>query len=193
MKMEDVDEQTAFENQSFSEGFLPTIMRKNHTYKQNFGSNKLLECARGISSSTTGTLTMAIAKQIRHTMMRNVFHETKRWDHHGGHKTVPMSLANKRGENDEFAFYPVKHEHCSSNLVKTIKITKMAGVTWAKPWFTKSKFFFVPWLCCFSLIRLLVISRAQLHEPECYHNNIDDKDEAVLISTPREAKPLWII
>ena len=73
-------------------------------------------------------------------------------DFSGSHKqcswqTMPLSLQKKRGfdengENDESAFYPVKEWLCSSDPVKAMKMTKMAGVTQAKAWFTKGIFLF---------------------------------------------------
>ena len=42
-------------------------------------------------------------------------------------------------KNDEFAFHPVKQRLCSLNPVKMTKMTKMAGVTQARAWFTKNR------------------------------------------------------
>ena len=41
------------------------------------------------------------------------------------------------GENDEFAFYPLKR---GASLLRHPKTTKMAGVTQAKAWFRKNRF-----------------------------------------------------
>ena len=55
---------------------------------------------------------------------------------------------DENGENDEFAFYPLKTQ---ASLFKHPKTTKIAGVTQAKAWFRKR-------LVCFSL-RLFRFSR----------------------------------
>ena len=49
----------------------------------------------------------------------------------------------RNGENDKFAFYPLKTR---ASLHRPLKTTKMAGVTQAKTWFRKSR-------ACSSLIR----------------------------------------
>ena len=39
---------------------------------------------------------------------------------------------DENGENDEFAFYPLRTR---ASLLRPLKTTKMAGVTQAKAWF----------------------------------------------------------
>ena len=46
---------------------------------------------------------------------------------------------DENGENDEFAFYPPRTMVSLLRRPKTTKITKMAGVTQAKAWFSKSR------------------------------------------------------
>ena len=45
---------------------------------------------------------------------------------------------DENGENDEFAFYPLKTRVWLLRPPKTTKMTKMAGVTQEKAWFRKS-------------------------------------------------------
>ena len=54
---------------------------------------------------------------------------------------------DENGENDEFAFYPLKTRASLIRPPKTTKMTKMAVVTQAKAWFRKSR-------VCSSLILL---------------------------------------
>ena len=46
---------------------------------------------------------------------------------------------DENGENDKFAFYPLKTRASLLRPPKTTKMTKMAGVTQAKAWFRKSR------------------------------------------------------
>ena len=46
---------------------------------------------------------------------------------------------DENGENDEFAFYPVKTRVWLLRPPKTTKMTKMAGVTQEKAWFRKGR------------------------------------------------------
>ena len=46
---------------------------------------------------------------------------------------------DENGENDEFAFYPLKTRASLLRPLKTTKMTKMAGVTQEKAWFSKSR------------------------------------------------------
>ena len=48
-------------------------------------------------------------------------------------------LFDENGENDEFAFYPLKTRALLLRPPKTTKMTKMAGVTQEKAWFRKSR------------------------------------------------------
>ena len=45
----------------------------------------------------------------------------------------------RKRRNDKFAFYPLKTRASLFRLPKTMKMTKMAGVTHAKAWFRKSR------------------------------------------------------
>ena len=53
---------------------------------------------------------------------------------------------DENGENDEFAFYPLKTRASLLRPPKTTKMTHMAVVTQAKAWFSKSR-------VCSSLVR----------------------------------------
>ena len=53
---------------------------------------------------------------------------------------------DENGENDEFAFYPLKTRVWLLRFPKTMKMTKMAGVTQEKAWFRKGR-------VCSSLIK----------------------------------------
>ena len=46
---------------------------------------------------------------------------------------------DENGENDEFAFYPLKTMASLFRPPQTTKMTKMAGVTQEKAWFRKSQ------------------------------------------------------
>ena len=46
---------------------------------------------------------------------------------------------DENGENDEFAFYPLKTRVWLLRPPKTTKMTKMAGVTQEKAWFRKGR------------------------------------------------------
>ena len=48
---------------------------------------------------------------------------------------------DENGENDEFAFYPMKTRASLLRPPKATKMTKMAGVTQEKAWFRKSRFY----------------------------------------------------
>ena len=56
-------------------------------------------------------------------------------------KTHPPKRArfDENGENDEFAFYPLKTMVSLLRRPQTTKMTKMAGVTQEKAWFRKSR------------------------------------------------------
>ena len=47
---------------------------------------------------------------------------------------------DENGENDEFAFYPLKTMVSLLRPLQTTKMTKMAGVTQEKAWFRESRF-----------------------------------------------------
>ena len=51
---------------------------------------------------------------------------------------------DENGENDEFAFYPLKARVSLLRPPKTTKMTKMAGVTREKAWFRKKPGLFFP-------------------------------------------------
>ena len=74
-------------------------------------------------------------------------------------RSAPLKVPEKRGhfaengENDEFAFYPLKTRVSLLKPRKTTKMTKMAGVTQAKAWFRKEAGLVLP-----GLFRLLQIA-----------------------------------
>ena len=57
------------------------------------------------------------------------------------HASFAVQNVTHNGDNDKFAFYPVKQGLCWSDPAKTTKLTQMAGVTRAKARFTKGTFF----------------------------------------------------
>ena len=65
---------------------------------------------------------------------------------------------DETGENDEFAFYPLKTRASLLRPLKTTKMTKMAGVTQAKAWFGKSR-------VCSSLMMVILWPDCQPQTP----------------------------